>query len=242
MISEAIPVGAASGTPVAASTKAKKSKAPEQAAPETAKSRRSGARTPQQDRSKESYEAILDAANRVLAKEGYSDASTVKIAREAGVSVGTVYAYFKDKDDIFSKYVDLHISEIFDAIAANVSLSNYATVEEGIRDIIDTAVTFTLENKNTLSAMVAEIPGIYDGKMLRRTMKPLYAVAEQFYRAHDLVQTEEQARRVTYVLSGAVSGFFMRMMTDPELLLSAEELSDELVALVMGYIVRYREA
>jgi AcrR family transcriptional regulator len=223
---------------VSASRKATPIEAPK--AP--SKSRRSGSRTPKQDRSKESYEAILDAANRVLAREGYSDASTVKIAREAGVSVGTVYAYFTDKDDIFSKYIDCHISDIFEAIAANVTLSNYGTVEDGIRDIIDTAVAFTLENKNTLSAMVAEIPGVYDGMMLRRTMKPLYAVAEQFYRTHGLVETEEQARRLTYVLSGAVSGFFMRMMTDPELPLSAEELSEELVALVMGYIVRYRDA
>jgi len=124
-------------------------------------------RKPQQQRARAKYDAILQAAIRVLVEEGYSDASTVKIAQAAGVSVGTVYAYFADKNEIFSTYVDTRIGEILSAIASNVSMASYATVEEGIRDVIGAAVTFTMNNKRTLSAMVGKIPGVYDGMMLR---------------------------------------------------------------------------
>jgi AcrR family transcriptional regulator len=183
----------------------------------------------------------LDGAIQVLGAEGYSNASTVKIAREAGVSVGTVYAYFADKDEIFSTYVDTRIGAILEAIAANVSMSSYATVREAIVDIVGMAVSFTMANKEVLSAMVGKIPGVYDSMMLRNVMKNLYVVSEQFFRAHDLVQTEDQARRLTYVLSSAITGFFIRIVADPEQPLSDAEIADELVALMMGYIVRYRE-
>jgi len=42
------------------------------------------------------------------------------------------------------------------------------------------------------------------------------------------------------VLSSAVTGFFIRLITDPDQPLSEEEIADELVALMTGYIVRYR--
>ena len=202
---------------------------------------RSVCRKPQQQRARAKYDAILQAAIRVLVEEGYSDASTVKIAKAAGVSVGTVYAYFADKDEIFSTYVDARIGEILAAIASNVSMASYATVEEGIHDVIGAAVTFTMNNKRTLSAMVGKIPGVYDGMMLRGIMPQLYPVAEQFYRAHGLIRNEIEARRLTYVLSSAVTGFFIRLITDPDQPLDEEEITDELVALMMGYIVRYRD-
>ncbi len=207
----------------------------------TVRSDRKVCRKPQQERAKAKYDAILQAAIRVLVEEGYPNASTVKIAQAAGVSVGTVYAYFADKDEIFSTYVDTRIRQILEAIASNVSMASYATVEDGIRDVIGAAVTFTMSNKKTLSAMVGKIPGVYDGMMLRGIMPQLYPVAEQFYRAHGLVRNETEARRLTYVLSSAVTGFFIRFITDPDQPLDEEEIADELVALMMGYIVRYRD-
>jgi AcrR family transcriptional regulator len=44
---------------------------------------------------------ILDAAISVFSENGFSDASIEDIAREAGVGKGTIYLYFKSKDEIF---------------------------------------------------------------------------------------------------------------------------------------------
>src|SRR5512138_2729410 len=45
-------------------------------------------------------EAILRAAIRVFARHGYFNAQVADIAREAGVAAGTVYLYFRSKDDL----------------------------------------------------------------------------------------------------------------------------------------------
>src|SRR5207249_3277288 len=45
-------------------------------------------------------QAIIDAAIRVFARNGYYNSRVSDIAREAGIASGTIYLYFKTKDDI----------------------------------------------------------------------------------------------------------------------------------------------
>ena len=46
------------------------------------------------------YDQIIDAAVKVIAQNGYHHSQVSKIAREAGVADGTIYLYFKNKEDI----------------------------------------------------------------------------------------------------------------------------------------------
>lgn len=51
-------------------------------------------------KSGEKYQAIIEAAVKVIAEYGYHSAQVSKIAREAGVADGTIYLYFKNKEDV----------------------------------------------------------------------------------------------------------------------------------------------
>lgn len=51
-------------------------------------------------RSGDKYAAILDAAQAVIARQGYHNAQISRIAAEAGVAAGTVYLYFQNKPDL----------------------------------------------------------------------------------------------------------------------------------------------
>ena len=57
-------------------------------------------RRPSQARSRVTVEAILDAAARVLEERGYAAGTTNRIAERAGVSIGSLYEYFPNKDAI----------------------------------------------------------------------------------------------------------------------------------------------
>ncbi|OAJ74285.1 TetR family transcriptional regulator [Brevibacillus sp. SKDU10] len=48
----------------------------------------------------EKYQAIINAAVTVIAKHGYHNAQVSRIAKEAKVADGTIYLYFKNKDDV----------------------------------------------------------------------------------------------------------------------------------------------
>jgi len=63
-------------------------------------------RTPSQKRSIAKKNAVVAAAKEMFLEKGYVAVNTNEIAKQAGVSVGTLYSYFKDKREIF-----LHIME-----------------------------------------------------------------------------------------------------------------------------------
>ena len=51
-------------------------------------------------RNNEKYDRILEAAIKVFAEKGFHQSTISQIARQAGVADGTIYLYFKNKDDI----------------------------------------------------------------------------------------------------------------------------------------------
>jgi len=57
-------------------------------------------KTPQQARSSDLVGAILRAAIRVLQRDGAAGFTTIKVAKQAGVSVGSLYQYFPNKESI----------------------------------------------------------------------------------------------------------------------------------------------
>src|SRR5688572_30338767 len=61
---------------------------------------------PQQSRSRVTVSTILDAAVRVMDREGPDAATTTRIAEVAGVSVGTLYQYFGNRDSILDALQD----------------------------------------------------------------------------------------------------------------------------------------
>jgi TetR/AcrR family fatty acid metabolism transcriptional regulator len=57
------------------------------------------------------HEAILRAATRVFARNGYANSKVADIASEAGVADGTVYLYFKSKEEILHSIFDRSVGD-----------------------------------------------------------------------------------------------------------------------------------
>lgn len=65
-------------------------------------------REPQQKRSIEKKNKIIDIGFRLMCENGYQKTTTTDIAKAAGVSTGIIYSYFKDKHDIFVAGLELY--------------------------------------------------------------------------------------------------------------------------------------
>lgn len=70
-------------------------------------------RDPKQQRAIEKKEKIIDAGFELICQNGYYNTNTALIAKEAGVSTGIVYQYFKDKYDIFMDALEKYGDDIF---------------------------------------------------------------------------------------------------------------------------------
>lgn len=72
-------------------------------------------------RDKPKYKQIIDAAVIVIAENGYHQAQVSRIAKQAGVADGTIYLYFKNKEDIlislFREKMGMFVEKIEEVIA-----------------------------------------------------------------------------------------------------------------------------
>ena len=98
-------------------------------------------KTAAQKRSRVTVEALLDATARVLTREGYDRASTNRIAAVAGVSVGSLYQYFPNKEALVAALVARHNRDMLtllrEAMAGVASLPLASAIRELVRAMID---------------------------------------------------------------------------------------------------------
>jgi|SRR5208282_230671 len=106
-------------------------------------------RSPQQKRSIEKRERILESAYSLICSRGYNNTSTPEVAKEVGVSVGTVYAYFEDKHDLLMAVFDRYMVT-FDA-ERDEAMDTLRTSKDNLRDtlrhLIDRLVAVHDESK-----------------------------------------------------------------------------------------------
>lgn len=68
-------------------------------------------KVPIQARANETRDRIVEAAARVFARKGYTAGTTNRIAAEAGVSIGSLYQYFPNKDAVLAELVRRHVDD-----------------------------------------------------------------------------------------------------------------------------------
>ena len=66
------------------------------------------------------YHQILEAAVKVFARQGFHQSTIAQIAKEAGVADGTIYLYFKNKDDILVQFFSHRAKQVFESFREEV--------------------------------------------------------------------------------------------------------------------------
>jgi TetR/AcrR family fatty acid metabolism transcriptional regulator len=66
------------------------------------------------------YHQILEAAVKVFARQGFHQSTVAQIAKEAGVADGTIYLYFKNKDDILVQFFSYRTKQVFESFRGEV--------------------------------------------------------------------------------------------------------------------------
>jgi AcrR family transcriptional regulator len=112
-------------------------------------------------------ERIVDAGTRVLEEAGYHGASTNRIAAAAGVSPGSVYQYFSDKDEIVAAIIKRLVDDFADGIAP--ALRHAATLdrETGARTVLEAVLDVLEQEAVLLRALVDRVPAADQEEALR---------------------------------------------------------------------------
>ncbi|MBL7665245.1 MAG: TetR/AcrR family transcriptional regulator [Bacteriovoracaceae bacterium] len=100
------------------------------------KKRLSSRKEPNQDRAVSTVDAILTATTHILDTKGFEETSTNKIAEKAGVSIGSLYQYFPNKESIIAMMLERHINKQAAKLEARVADLTTANLEETIRALL----------------------------------------------------------------------------------------------------------
>lgn len=114
-----------------------------------------------QARSKETVRAILQAAVQVFEQFGYAAGTTDRIAERAGVSVGTLYQYFPNKDAVLVTLARNHIEEGFGLLRERLAAhrdSRERRVGVIVRDLVHANVELHLRNPQLHRLLFEEAP------------------------------------------------------------------------------------
>lgn len=85
-------------------------------------------KAPTQQRSKQTVSTILQACSNLLIKDGFFGVTTDKVAKEAGVSIGSLYQFFGNKESVVSAVIRELLND--DVRKFRIAMSNASTLNQ----------------------------------------------------------------------------------------------------------------
>ncbi|MCV0424280.1 MAG: TetR family transcriptional regulator [Roseibium sp.] len=115
-------------------------------------------RRPKQLRSRMMVEVTIEAARQVFAEHGFEAATTNQIAARAGISIGSLYQYFPNKDALILEVQKAHHGEVLSVIRAAMDRSRNQPLKTAIRTIIGANLNLHLRTPQLHAAFEEWIP------------------------------------------------------------------------------------
>ncbi|WP_410872303.1 TetR/AcrR family transcriptional regulator [Nocardia sp. A7] len=112
---------------------------------------------PKQDRAKETRTRILTVAAHLFGTRGIGNTSTNRIATEAGMSIGTLYRYFNDRDEIVKELTDSLFLQVEERYSQLLTSSANQSPHESVVGLIRSAVDILVANGPLVRALVADL-------------------------------------------------------------------------------------
>lgn len=192
---------------------------------------------PKQSRSRATVGAILEATIRVLDQEGYEAATTTRVAEVAGVSIGTLYQYFSNRDAILDALQDRELSHALEFMAKVLSEADRYSE----RELARTVILGLLEMYNAAPALhrVLVIEGLrvtppdrvhaFDVRMVS-AIRSFLAVGQLDVRRANL-------DAAAFVIFQSVRAVMLARLLESPANISDETLVEELTDLLVRYLV-----
>jgi len=93
-------------------------------------------RSPVQGRAQATVDTILKAAAQILARHGAEAATTNAIAERAGVSVGSLYQYFANREALMSELVRRHVTAMQEVLAGALAGLSARPLPEAVAQLV----------------------------------------------------------------------------------------------------------
>lgn len=194
---------------------------------------------PSQGRSRFTVQQIVQAAARVFEQRGFAGTTTNHIAARAGVSVGSLYQYFPNKESILVVLLEQHmrqVAEAFEEIRRHVEAEPH-DIEGVLRHFVDAMLSLHSQNPRLQHVLLEEAPRPpHMRQMQQQIEQAAVASALAMLRANPQVQVED-VETAAYLVVHAVETLTHAYVAAPPEQLDPRRFSDGVAEMMVRYLM-----
>ena len=190
-----------------------------------------------QARSTATVQAIMRATARILVKRGYQSTTTNHIAEAAGVSVGSLYQYFPNKEAIVAALLDEHLEATQEFLRRGTANALEQPLEDAARGLIEGLLAAHRVDPDLHRVFVEELPRIATFERIHQLERETLALVRAYIevRLPDL-KKQRNLDTVAFVIVHAVEAVTHGVVLFRPELLEDPTFVDEIVRLVVRYV------
>jgi AcrR family transcriptional regulator len=189
-------------------------------------------RIPHQARAAETVAAILEGAAQVLEAGGLPAFTTNAVAERAGVSIGTLYQYFTDKNALLRTLAEREMTAAMTAVAKALRGESDPTPEGRVRAMVRAIVNAFGGRQRARKAVVQAVMTQGDAAGMFGPVAAFIAQAgREPHRGIARMKPEQ-----IFVLSRSLMGAVRAAVLEEQPFFKSQAFEDELVRLVLSYL------
>ncbi len=204
--------------------------------PKTAKKPANPRRKPSQSRSGQTVEFILEATAHILIHEGYSKASTNRIAEKAGVSIGSLYQYFPNKQALLETLCQRHINQMIELLARQLQNTLGKPLEDAIPEIVKAMLEAHALEPELHRVFLEQAPFFIASDSARALEERTLTVVKLYLEHHkDEIQCDD-LEMAAFIIVQTVESLTHRAVLHQQAMLNNPLFVEEVSRMLMAYL------
>ncbi|BBF76834.1 TetR/AcrR family transcriptional regulator [Acinetobacter ursingii] len=191
---------------------------------------------PQQQRAIYLVDTVLHAAQLCIAEYGLLQLTTPKIAERSGISVGSIYQYFENKEQIVQELLLRKSETLGQALKQLVVTQEQLTIEE----IIPLSVQFGFDMMKADQGFFIEVlkhwHGYNHSKAAQVLEQHFFEVGLYVFNRFDREWDFETLKHKSFVIINSTLFTMMRYVSNNDFLIEEQQLKNELSKMILAYL------
>jgi AcrR family transcriptional regulator len=192
---------------------------------------------PSQSRSRATVETILDGCTRVLDQEGVHAATTSRIAEASGVSIGSLYQYFENRDAILNALQDREFSRTAEMIQTHLLREKFETPRDLARTVVSSLLAIYRSSPGLHRVLALEGLRLTPTERVQAFDHRIVETLRVFFESTGFPIRRPNRHAAAFVLYQSVRATMLAKILEEPPGLSDEVLVEELTELVVAYLI-----
>ena len=193
-------------------------------------------KTPLQARSTATVEAITEATIQVLLRHGAQRLTTTRVAERAGVSVGTLYQYYPNKQSLLFAVLEHHMNNVAARVEAACESACHKPLAEMIREMVEAFVDAKMERADISVALYRVSADVGGPALIKRiSQRSRKAVEAMLQTAADAKSPSDKF--AVDIMLAAMAGAIRSLLEDAPSPGTVRKLREQLVLLCQSYMM-----